>query len=460
MNNNLVEFREYAEKYEKICKGFKEQIEAEILTFDEVREKKEIMNKKLEKLVLKVHTYSIKQMTGKDNRWCTSVKREGKERKVIKKNTYEEIIDYLIDFYKVKEEKKPITLRTMYPAWIKYKSKCTKKSSTIRRIEGDWKKYYVNDPIVDIPLEKMTKSQITEWLNQRIIKDGVTNRKAFYNLVTIFKNIFIYCYDEELIQENTYLRATYRKDLLDDYNKPEDETQVFTKDELEKIIGLAYKKFKENVRQTSYLGVALLFQTGLRVGELVALRSSDYDKKKKTLHVSQAETRTYSRNEKGELQYEGSVVGDPKKKASVREIPLTEEACGIIDLLIKTNDANEQSDEDFLFVYNNKRIKGNAVLKRLYALCDELEINRRSTHKIRKTTLSNMLDVCIKQDIADISAIRAVAGHVDESTLLKNYLFSTRKDEMPELISTALTSKSWKGLEMFGNNLETFGNNF
>ena len=70
--------------------------------------------------------------------------------------------------------------------------------------------------------------------------------EAFYNLVTIFKNIFIYCYDEELIQENTYLRATYKKDLLDDYTKPEDETQVFTKDELEKIIELAYKKFKEN----------------------------------------------------------------------------------------------------------------------------------------------------------------------------------------------------------------------
>ena len=55
-----------------------------------------------------------------------------------------------------------------------------------------------------------------------------------------------------------------------------------------------------------------------------------------------------------------------------------------------------------------------------------------------------MLDVCLKQDIADISAIRAVAGHVDETTLLKNYLFSTRKDEMPQLITTALSSDAWK----------------
>ena len=141
----------------------------------------------------------------------------------------------------------------------------------------------------------------------------------------------------------------------------------------------------------------------------------------KTLYISKGETRTYSRDEQGELQYVGALVGEPKKQASVRDIPLTDESCGIIELLIRANDKYGQSDEDYLFVFNNRRIKGNCILKRLYALCDELEIDRHrcSTHKIRKTTLSKMLDVCLKQDIADISAIRAVAGHVDETTLLK-----------------------------------------
>ena len=77
-------------------------------------------------------------------------------------------------------------------------------------------------------------------------------------------------------------------------------------------------------------------------------------------------------------------------------------------------------------------------------MCDEAGIARRSTHKIRKTTLSKLLDICLKEDIADISAIRELAGHVDESTLLKNYIFSRRKDEMPQLIERALVSKSWK----------------
>lgn len=456
-NNKIIEFNKYVDRFEKISKSFDEQVEAEILTLDEVREKRKEMTKKLEKLVLEIHPYAFKQMTGKDTRWYTSVKKEGKDRQIIKKNTYEELIDFLIDFYRVKEEKKLITLRTMYPIWIEYKSSCTKKSSSIRRIEADWKKYYKNDPIVDVPLEKMTKNQITEWLNKRIIQDGLTNRKNFHNMITIFKNIFIYCYDEELIQENTFAKAKYRKELLKDYNKPEDETQVFTKEEQEKIISLAYNKFLEDIKHTAYLGVPLLFQTGLRIGELVVLRSSDYDSEKKILHISKSETRTYLRDEKGELQYKGALVGDPKKQASVRDIPLTDEACAIIELIIKTNEKNGQSDENFLFVYNNSRIKGNCILKRLYALCDELEIDRRSTHKIRKTTLSTMLDVCIKQDIADISAIRAVAGHVDESTLLKNYLFSTRKDEMPLLITTALSSNAWKHLETFSEETKKAG---
>lgn len=456
-NKKIIEFNDYADRFEKINKSFDEQLEAEIITLNEVREKRKNMTKKLEKLVLEIHPYAFKQMTGKDTRWYTSVKKEGKERQIIKKNTYEELIDFLIDYYRIKETKKEITLRTMYPIWIDHKSNCTKKTSTIRRIEADWKKYYMNDPIVDIPLEEMTKNQITEWLNKRIIQDKITNRKIFYNLITIFKNIFIYCYTEDLIPVNTFEKATYRKELLDEYSKPTDETQVFNHTEQENLIKLAYKKFEENKKHTSYLGIPLLFQTGLRIGELVVIEYSDYDKDKKILHISKSETRSYDRNENGNLEYQGAIVGDPKKKASVRDIPLTHEACAILDMIIEANKTNSQKDNNYLFVFNNNRIKGNAILKRLYALCDETGIVRRSTHKIRKTTLTKMLDVCIKQDIADISAIRAVAGHVDESTLMKNYIFSTRKEEMSELVDKALTSDTWKHLETFSNETKKSG---
>ena len=453
----IIEFNEYVKKYERINKSFDEQLEAEIISIDEVREKRKNMTKKLEKLVLEIHPYAFKQMTGKDTRWYTSIKKEGEERKIIKKNSYEELIDFLIDYYKVKESKKVITLRTMYPIWRTHKKHCTKKSTTIKRIDTDWKTYYANDPIIDVPLEEMTKNQITEWLNMRIIADGVTKRKAFYNLITIFKNVFAYCYEEGLIKENTYLRATYRKDLLEGYEKPCDESQVFLESEEDILIELAMHHFMENTRCTAYLAIPFLFQTGLRCGELVVLETTDYDKENRVLHVSKSETREYEETSDGEIKYKEMFVGDPKKMASVRDITLTETACTILDIIIEANKRNGQSDGNFIFVYNNKRIQTNTILDKLYQLCDEAGIARRSTHKIRKTTLSKLLDICLKEDIADISAIRELAGHVDESTLLKNYIFSRRKDEMPQLIERALVSKSWKHLETFSTEFKKAG---
>ena len=50
-DNKILNFQDYVKKLDKINAGLDEQFEAELITFDEVREKKELMNKKLEKLV-------------------------------------------------------------------------------------------------------------------------------------------------------------------------------------------------------------------------------------------------------------------------------------------------------------------------------------------------------------------------------------------------------------------------
>lgn len=445
----IIELKKYADLVEKTEISFNEQLKADIISIDEVREKRKLMNKKLEKLVLEIHPYSIKQMNGKDTRWCTTVKKEGCDRRIVKKNTYEELIQYLVDYYALKEVKKKVTLRTMYPVWRTFKESCTKKTSTIRRIEADWKRFYLNDPIIDKPLKDMSKNDITAWMNNKILKDGVRDSKTFYNMLTIFKNVFEYCYSEELIEKNTFEKATYRKELLHSYSKPLDESQVFTKEEVVSIVKQAFKEFQSTPRTTAYLAIPLLFQTGLRCGELVALETTDYDKENKILHITKSESRSYQKNEDSSLKFAGAIIDEPKKEASKRDIPLTDEACRILDMIILANEENKQSAGNYIFVYNNHRIQTASVLKKIYKLCDELGIDRKSTHKIRKTTLSTMLDTCLKNDIADISAVRYFAGHCDESTLLKNYIFSTRKEETRELVTKSLNFGDWKHLETF-----------
>ena len=57
-----------------------------------------------------------------------------------------------------------------------------------------------------------------------------------------------------------------------------------------------------------------------------------------------------------------------------------------------------------------------------------------------------MVNMYLQENIGDISAIRKYAGHVDEATLLRNYVFSTRENEMPNLINRTCSSNAWKQL--------------
>lgn len=442
--DKIIEFNRFADKCRCIEENLIAEVETQIISIDEVREKKRRMKKQLEKLVLEVHPYSIAQMHGKDTRWYTVVKREGEDRKTIKKNTYEELIDFLVEFYDVSLQKPKYTLRTMYPVWIRYKQSSTTKSAYIKRIHADWMRYYLNDPIIDEPLTKMTSNQITEWLNRKITVDGITDKKKFYNMITIFKNIFAYCYAENIISENTFLKVNYQKNMFDDKVKPKAETQVYTEEERELIVDYAIEQFKENPKAVSYLAIAFLFQTGLRSGEVVALETTDYDTENQTLSINKSECRGFEFVGEGEMKFSGVFVGAPKKNSSKRVIKLSDEACDILDMVIQANKDNGVSDGNYIFVYGNHRIQANCLDKRITRICNNLGLLKRSPHKIRKTVLSELVNCSVNERICDLSSIREYAGHVDESTLLRSYVFSTKGKEMSTLVNTALQTKNYQ----------------
>lgn len=62
-NKKIVEFRKYYEQCQEIENSFELQIENDIITLNEVREKRAKMKKSLEKLVLEIHTSPISQGT-------------------------------------------------------------------------------------------------------------------------------------------------------------------------------------------------------------------------------------------------------------------------------------------------------------------------------------------------------------------------------------------------------------
>ena len=116
---------------------------------------------------LEMHNYRVWQ-SDSDGKWRTYMPDEEKGRKLVKRNTKDDIQDVIIKYYKSVETKEQnredVTLNEIFPEWIRFKAIHTDSSSYIKRITADWKKYY--DPqkdFINTPLRKFNKIYFDEW---------------------------------------------------------------------------------------------------------------------------------------------------------------------------------------------------------------------------------------------------------------------------------------------------------
>jgi len=120
----------------------------------------------------------------------------------------------------------------------------------------------------------------------------------------------------------------------------------------------------------------------------------------------------------------------PKTESGDRKIFLPESSKHTISSIIKLNPFGE-----FLFMKDGKRINSYRFNRYLEKACDKIGIARRSTHKIRKTYASALIDNGVSK-----SLVKEQMGHSDISTTEKYYYFNRDSDnENRKIINGALS---------------------
>lgn len=349
-----------------------------------------------------------------DGRWHTYFTYEGK-RQHIAKSTREKVEDAIVQFYKKQEKQKQCTLATLYPIWLDYKATCTATSNTVKRIDNDWNKYYMNTDIIDIPLERLDYITLNSWANNIVSSYGMT-RKQYGNMSIIMRQGLEYAVEKELIKESPFGRVKVAGRLFQKTVKKESETQVYMTDEQPLIEAEAFWQSEETGSSVP-LAIPLCFQTGLRVGELVALKKSDI--KGDYLYVQRSEVRVPKKlkNGWGKTTYE--VVDHTKTEAGTRRIYLTAKAREILHMIDEKNQENGFVKEDYLFMTKNGRIHARALDHRLRRYCKNSGIPVKSMHKIRKTFISTLID-----NNVNINQIREIVGHESEQTTYQSYCYN------------------------------------
>ncbi|WP_346064783.1 tyrosine-type recombinase/integrase [Lacrimispora amygdalina] len=351
-----------------------------------------------------------------------------KGRKPVTATTKEKLERKIIDFYLEREQKKEnqkeqerlTTLRNIYSLWLNIKGLETNATSYIRRIDNDWNAYYTTDPIIDMDIRTFTKAILKEWALNKV-RDKELTKTQYYNMSMIIRQCLDYAVDHELIPLNPYNQFTVDKKLLKKVKQPEDGTQVFLTNERPLIECEAWADFEEK-GCTSALAIPLAFQLGVRLGELIAIKETDISPDGKYLHIQRMVQKQERQRPDGSwYPARWEAVEHTKSSAGDRMIYLTKEARRIIKTIIDSNKENGFYDDGFLFIHGGKRINPRAVDTRIRKYCDHINISSKSTHKIRKTYISSLLDGGI-----NINEIRKQVGHEDERTTLKNYCFNRK----------------------------------
>lgn len=419
-----------------------------IIDFAYVQEQIEM--KKREE-ILKQHTHKIWE--GKDGYWHSYLHDETKPkgRKPIKKKQLKDLEDVIVSYYneqqeddnKKSNENNDITLKEIYPEWLRYKSLHTKASSYVKRLTSDWKKYYMNDPITDVPIRNFTKSSLDIWAHT-VVKNFDLSKKQYMNMSHIIRDCLNYAESVGYIEENLFLKIHINPKLFRKVKKKEANTQVYTEEEQTQILEAAWNDFQQNLNDTTPLALMLAFFIGTRPGETVAIKESDIVGN--SLNIQRMESGVFESKDGVEYsRVSVHVVEYTKTDAGERQIIIPTSGMKVIAIAKRINQYNNTSG-GYLFNRAGVPVKETAVSWRLQKYCNHLGIKYRSPHKIRKTYISTLID-----DGVNIDTVRRLAGHEDERTTYGSYCYDRRSDkQIEDQLENALCVK---GLEILENNV-------
>ena len=258
-----------------------------------------------------------------------------------------------------------------------------------------------------------------EWYLDKIESFSLSN-KQFKELKSLLNMLYDYAIDMEIISYNVSRNVkgiSYKKYTVP--QKKDITEQVFIDNEEAQLINLAIQQYHKT-QNTAYLGVCLNFALALRVGELVALETSDFASN--TVHIQRQEIKKYIKYADSSIHRNGyEIVPYTKSLDSNREIVLTQCARMIYIMILQANMDRGFNSNYLMLDKNGNRMHNDAINNVLRRLNSKIDTPQKGNHSIRKTCLSNMSASHLLTD----EEIRVFAGHKDISTTQKCYFFAT-----------------------------------
>lgn len=306
------------------------------------------------------------------------------------------------------QNKSGMTVKSLFCEWLE--AICARvKESTVANYRMKAEKHLL-PAFGQLDCCEVTPHMVQEFISEKL-KSGLSARYVS-DIVVLLKSLFKYA-------ERTYQiidRITYV--VMPKKQRPEihilDNSQ-------QKIL----EKYLIHAKDNTSFGIMLTLYTGLRIGELCALKWEDIDLKKRTLTVRHTLQRISSPREHDKTQL---VITEPKSFSSQRTIPLPD--C-IIAMLKKFRN----KPHTFILSGTEKPIEPRTMQYRFSAILKNVNLPSVHFHSLRHLFASN----CIALGF-DVKALSEMLGHSSVQFTLDRYVHSSleQKRKYMQLFSFAV----------------------
>ena len=267
-----------------------------------------------------------------------------------------------------------------------------------------YKKYIIGHGIAKKQIDHVTPADVKKFLKEITAGRQIT-RKEMRSVKSILNSIFSLAMDMGAIEFNPAIQVKTNDLKCKAVNN---RSKVYTEEERRKLL----EYLDALPVQTAYtLAIALMFCLDIRIGELKALRWSDYDRSKKTIYIHNEIVTRFDENgvrKQVELTHtKAGEGGDRVQRLSPRALQILE----------KAQELNpDHGDEDYILPANCEQktpIYTNRFNQRLRQLCTRAGINYYSSHKMRFYAVAAQARAGV-----DIDTIRYNSGHLHLETTL------------------------------------------
>lgn len=234
--------------------------------------------------------------------------------------------------------------------------------------------------------------------NGRIDSKGGLSAKTILDIICIIKSILNYA---ESLGYNHCCALRYIG-----FRAEKKETRVLNRTEQQQLT----EYLMNNIDNTK-AGVLLSLYTGIRIGELCALKAKDFDFLNKKLNVRQ----TLQRIQKGQCDDNKTYISitEPKSAASVREIPLPDFICKIFSAMkLRLN--------EFVLSGTLVPIEPRTMENRYNRIMKNLGIAGATFHTLRHTFATRSMELGF-----DIKSLSEILGHSSVNITLNRYVHSS-----------------------------------